>query len=229
MAPEPPRPAPVAAEGAESSTERLAAIRARLEAFAHGPNFPEADLIEATGERERGWDGPYLAGTYLPVGIVGRNLADDWEDWRSCYPLQTDDALRAAREYYLAHTDQFQAQRWRDVDFDKRYLPVGDGKRLQSDVASLLDHLAALAARADAAEAVVDAAGNLADWLPGVWADYTGICREDPCCIIPTDLEQMIHAIEAKGFALRDVVERYYTFLAGLVAAPEEGAGRGEG
>ena len=114
----------------------------RLAAFARGIVWPPSDLIETEGERERGWDGPYLAGTYLPVGIVGRNLADDW-GWREHYPLQTDDTLIAARDYYLAHADLFQAQRWRAVQFDRQYQPGGDGEQLKADIAALLDRLAA--------------------------------------------------------------------------------------
>jgi hypothetical protein len=126
--------------------ERERAIVARLGAFANGVRFPEAEGIETEGDPERGWLGPYIAGTYLPVGIVGRNLADDWGDWLPQYQIHshlTDAKLVAARDYYLAHADLFQAQRWRAVNFDQRYRPGGDGERLQQDVADLLAALQA--------------------------------------------------------------------------------------
>lgn len=61
-------------------------------------------------------------------------------------------------------------------------------------------------AERDALRAGVDAARDLADWLPGVWADYQAACRADPDATIPSGVEQLIHTIQTRGFTLRDAL-----------------------
>lgn len=131
-------------------------------------DWPAAEGIETTGDPARGWPGPRIAGTILEVAIVGENLAHDWDGCRDWYPDRTDEQLRAARDYFVAHRGLFQAQRWKDATYDRCSYPPRDSlAALQSDVAVLLTELtrceAALAAATDGLRVYANRA-NWAAW-----------------------------------------------------------------
>lgn len=130
--------------------DKLAEIRGRVAAFAADAEiaWPPAGGIETEGDRAHGWMGPNIAGTYLPVAVVGLNLARDWARWRPRYDYLTEAQAQAACDYYLAHTDLFVAESWR-----KGNDPVG----LQADVAALLGLVGALTAERERDRAVVEA------------------------------------------------------------------------
>lgn len=79
----------------------------------------------------------------------------------------------------------------------------------------------ALLPRVAAGEAVVEAARAVAEWLPGVWGDYRAACSEWPDDPIPVGVEDLIHAVQARGFTLRDVLAAYDA------AAADRAAGAG--
>lgn len=137
-----------------SAIERLRALASERIAW------PAAEGIETTGDPTRGWYGPRVAGTVLEVAIVGENLAHDWDGCRDWYPSETDDQLRAARDYFVAHRDLFQAKRWREAGYDREYRPHGSRSALQADVAEVLTELArceaALAAATDGLRTYAD-------------------------------------------------------------------------
>lgn len=116
-------------------------IRARLAALcAERIDWPSAPGIDTTGDRARGWNGPYLAGTWLHVADAGRNLAQGWGECRGWYADKSDQQCRAMRDYYVAQRDLFQAEAWRD-GLTRELLPA-----LQADVAAILKENAALRA-----------------------------------------------------------------------------------
>jgi hypothetical protein len=85
------------------------------------------------------------------------------------------------------------------------YLPYDQPSWLALDAA--ITELVQLRREREAERAALAAARKVADWLPGVWADYQGICRRHPDQPIPIEFEDMIHAIEAHGFDLRDALD----------------------